>query len=231
MVEKRYVAKKRIPEYCPFGSVMSLKVESENDAPACFGRVVGYQYEGSDEVVSTIEGDNLKAKGERIIDRLMYDGYLVKHQTVKKIDNLGTVNVTQYGIMYEAESAAQHKGTPTHGIPSPTAGQFICTFELLMVTEINGELYERYITIRKKTPPVFRFTTTDFFCNMGSYSCASFKLLPPKHYRHTNHQHNSQNRRSTASYFRRSDACITVSRYVWRLIICRDWLSLFYRDA
>ena len=36
---------------------------------------------------------------------------------------------------------------------------------------------------------------------------------------------------STASYFRRSDACITVSRYVWRLIICRDWLSLFYRDA
>ena len=133
MVEKRYVAKKRIPEYCPFGSVMSLKVESENDAPACFGRVVGYQYEGSDEVVSTIEGDNLKAKGERIIDRLMYDGYLVKHQTVKKIDNLGTVNVTQYGIMYEAESAAQH------------------------------------ITIRKKTPPVFRFTTTDFFCNMGSY--------------------------------------------------------------
>lgn len=71
--------------------------------------------------------------------------------------------------MYEAESAAQHKGTPTHGIPSPTAGQFICTFELLMVTEINGELYERYITIRKKTPPVFRFTTTDFFCNMGSY--------------------------------------------------------------
>lgn len=62
-------------------------------------------------------------------------------------------------------------------------------------------------------------------------SCASFKLLPPKHYRHTNHQHNSQNRRSTASYFRRSDACITVSRYVWRLIICRDWLSLFYRDA
>lgn len=119
---KRYVAKKRIPEYCPFGSVMSLKVESENDAPACFGRVVGYQYEGSDEVVSTIEGDNLKAKGERIIDRLMYDGYLVKHQTVKKIDNLGTVNVTQYGIMYEAESAAQHKGTPTHGIPSPTAG-------------------------------------------------------------------------------------------------------------
>lgn len=135
MVEKRYVAKKRIPEYCPFGSVMSLKVESENDAPACFGRVVGYQYEGSDEVVSTIEGDNLKAKGERIIDRLMYDGYLVKHQTVKKIDNLGTVNVTQYGIMYEAESAAQHKGTPTHGIPSPTAGQFICTFELLMVTE------------------------------------------------------------------------------------------------
>ena len=38
-----------------------------------------------------------------------------------------------------------------------------------MVTEINGELYERYITIRKKTPPVFRFTTTDFFCNMGSY--------------------------------------------------------------
>lgn len=169
MVEKRYVAKKRIPEYCPFGSVMSLKVESENDAPACFGRVVGYQYEGSDEVVSTIEGDNLKAKGERIIDRLMYDGYLVKHQTVKKIDNLGTVNVTQYGIMYEAESAAQHKGTPTHGIPSPTAGQFICTFELLMVTEINGELYERYITIRKKTPPVFRFTTTDFFCNMGSY--------------------------------------------------------------
>ena len=41
MVEKRYVAKKRIPEYCPFGSVMSLKVESENDAPACFGRVVG----------------------------------------------------------------------------------------------------------------------------------------------------------------------------------------------
>lgn len=167
MVEKRYVAKKRIPEYCPFGSVMSLKVESENDAPACFGRVVGYQYEGSDEVVSTIEGDNLKAKGERIIDRLMYDGYLVKHQTVKKIDNLGTVNVTQYGIMYEAESAAQHKGTPTHGIPAPTAGQFVCTFELLMVTEINGELYERYITIRKKTPPVFRFTTTDFFCNMG----------------------------------------------------------------
>ena len=67
MVEKRYVAKKRIPEYCPFGSVMSLKVESENDAPACFGRVVGYQYEGSDEVVSTIEGDNLKAKGENII--------------------------------------------------------------------------------------------------------------------------------------------------------------------
>jgi len=120
MVEKRYVAKKRIPEYCPFGSVMSLKVESENDAPACFGRVVGYQYEGSDEVVSTIEGDNLKAKGERIIDRLMYDGYLVKHQTVKKIDNLGTVNVTQYGIMYEAESAAQHKGTPTHGITSPS---------------------------------------------------------------------------------------------------------------
>lgn len=169
MVEKRYVAKKRIPEYCPFGSVMSLKVESENDAPACFGRVVGYQYEGSDEVVSTIEGDNLKAKGERIVDRLMYDGYLVKHQTVKKIDNLGTVNVTQYGIMYEAESAAQHKGTPTHGIPAPTAGQFVCTFELLMVTEINGELYERYITIRKKTPPVFRFTTADFFCNMGSY--------------------------------------------------------------
>lgn len=98
------------------------------------------RYEGSDEVVSTIEGDNLKAKGERIIDRLMYDGYLVKHQTVKKIDNLGTVNVTQYGIMYEAESAAQHKGTPTHGIPSPTAGQFICTFELSMVTKSTRAL-------------------------------------------------------------------------------------------
>ena len=107
MVEKRYVAKKRIPEYCPFGSVMSLKVESENDAPACFGRVVGYQYEGSDEVVSTIEGDNLKAKGERIIDRLMYDGYLVKHQTVKKIDNLGTVNVTQNHVRGGECGAAQ----------------------------------------------------------------------------------------------------------------------------
>lgn len=85
MVEKRYVAKKRIPEYCPFGSVMSLKVESENDAPACFGRVVGYQYEGSDEVVSTIEGDNLKAKGERIIDRLMYDGYLVNIRLSRRL--------------------------------------------------------------------------------------------------------------------------------------------------
>lgn len=39
----------------------------------------------------------------------------------------------------------------------------------IRVQQINGELYERYITIRKKTPPVFRFTTTDFFCNMGSY--------------------------------------------------------------
>ena len=27
-VEKRYVATKRIPEYCPFGSVMTLEVDS-----------------------------------------------------------------------------------------------------------------------------------------------------------------------------------------------------------
>lgn len=50
-VEKRYVATKRIPEYCPFGSVMTLEVDSENDAPAVYGRVVGFQYEGSDEII------------------------------------------------------------------------------------------------------------------------------------------------------------------------------------
>ncbi len=85
--------------------------------------------------------------------------------------------------------------------------------------------------IRSCIPQIVDAVTSSIQKNGIAVAAPASNYPPPKHYRHTNHQHNSQNRRSTASYFRRSDACITVSRYVWRLIICRDWLSLFYRDA
>lgn len=167
-VEKRYVATKRIPEYCPFGSVMTLEVDSENDAPTVYGRVVGFQYEGSDEIISTIEGDGQKAKDERVFDRLMFDGFLVKHKTKKDLGKYGPCNVTEYAIMYEAEDSTKHKNTRVHGIPSPKAGRFVCLFELYMVTEIGGEVFERYLTIEKSTPPVFRFVTTDFYSSVST---------------------------------------------------------------
>lgn len=70
--------------------------------------------------------------------------------------------------MYEAEDSTKHKNTRVHGIPSPKAGRFVCLFELYMVTEIGGEVFERYLTIEKSTPPVFRFVTTDFYSSVST---------------------------------------------------------------
>ena len=165
MVEKKYVARRRIPEYCPFGSVMVLQVENEYEAPAQVGRIVGYEYDGNNNVVSLIDGDKERKEGERVFDRLLYDGYLEKHQTKKVLESLGgkvEVDATEYGIIYEAEDGPQRKETVAHGIPSPSTGRYVCAIDILMVTEVDGEEVEHHLVLKKTTPSTFRYTFLDF---------------------------------------------------------------------
>lgn len=167
MVKKHYVVSNRIPDYCPLSIQPSIdrEYEDENDAPPAIGVVVGYKYNGSDHIVSTIAEDAQRQEGSRVLDRLLYDGLLV--QSHGKMDfpeeRGGALDVIQYGLVYRDEDSPKSRPTLRKGIPDPSSGQYLCKILVEMsTTDENGNVFTRDMVLCKTTPPTFKMTFLDF---------------------------------------------------------------------
>lgn len=172
MVKKHYIASKRIPDYCPLSiqPAIDREFDDENDAPPAIGVIVGYQYDGSDHVVSTIAEDAQRQEGSRVLDRLLYDGMLTQSRGKMALpeERGGEINVTQYGLVYRDEDAPRNRPTLKRGIPDPSSGQCRCKIVVEMSTvDESGNVFTRDVVITKSTPPTFKMTFMDLNVGVG----------------------------------------------------------------
>lgn len=178
MVKKHYISKNRIPDYCPLSIKPAFDKEyaDENAAPPAIGVVVGYQIDGSDQIVSMIDVDSNREEGARVLDRLIYDGLLAKSHGKMVVGKKGTeqddgreVNVTKYGLLYFDQDDPKSRPTMKSGIPGPSFGQYACDIcvEMSFVDE-DGQRFCRNIVIRKTTPPTFRYTFQDMSISVSN---------------------------------------------------------------